>query len=273
MLKKRIISAILGAGFLAAFASTPIMADVSVSGTVKYKITSGTATAIGLDEAELKFKSSAEASNGWKMKSELELEIKGDDDFDLEEASFTLDMGMVAVQGGILENEGAVAGIIDEASGVEAGLSDEEPGLRVALNLMDGLDLDVTLAMGGAEGDETRIQAAYDLGFGTVSYIMDSAGSATGTKSAMHIGLAMDFDALQPYVGMTTLDSTSETILGLDYSISDNLAVGAELISSGGSSTTGFGVEYAVKPATLGAYVVSSGSSSTTTIWAEYAFK
>jgi opacity protein-like surface antigen len=273
MLRKKIVSAIIGAGFLAALVSTPAMADASLGGTVKYKIEMGSSTKIKLDEAELKYKSKGETSNGWKVSSELELEIKGDSSFDVEEASVKLDMGMFAIIGGILEEEGAVAGVIDEASDVKAGKGDEEPGLRVALNLMEGLDFDFTIAMHGAGsgGTETRIQLAYDLGFGKLSLITDSAPEAT-VKSAMHIGLAMSMGQISPFVGMTTLGSSSETILGLDYALSDDMTVGVEMVSASGSSTTGVGVEYKIKPITICASAISSGGSSSMEASVEYKF-
>ena len=100
-----------------------------------------------LEEAELKFTHKAELSNGWNAKSEVELEIGqgyNKNDFELEEASVTLDNKMISVALGLLEHKkgeyiGAASWnfeINELADGI--GINDETPGLRLGYIGMKG---------------------------------------------------------------------------------------------------------------------------------------
>lgn len=254
MLKQKIYSAIIGAGFLTAMSATSALAaDVSISGTIQtslfqYSSTSQTAGSdikvsssggsktynhmyTSFDETELKFKTKGETPNGWKTSAEIEMEIGqgGKNDFELEEASASIDFGSIKLTGGILEDWGTETGAawsysLDEWDTKVDG-SDESAAFRVGIKGIENLDLDLKLRFGsesisGVSGsdvavgaNETRIQAKYNFGMGVARFIYasrndtaansDDAGDYKFAETNTDMMVQLKLGKISPWIEIT----------------------------------------------------------------------
>ena len=278
---KKIYALLLAGCFASAMiGSTAVAADLKVSGYVKgyfasvsnnvgeYEEGIGVAdsgnkksasyTAIAYDEAELKFKGTAETPNGWKTYGEIELELKGKNTFDLEEASLNVDFGPVMLSMGILEDWSTHVGTAYPMglSERDTKFADETEALRVSLKAVPKLKLDLKLRMypedytgtsGGsspANMQETRLQSKFDFGIGWASLVYatlagsavdsDEKGDWKSSKNAVEAGLGFKFGPVEPFLLMITETAQDtkaaagsdevkkdwvETRLGLDFGL------------------------------------------------------
>lgn len=283
MLRKKILRSIIGAGILVVATASPAFAnDVSISGTVQtyflqYSGTKAASYGISADEAggpdtyssmatrfgesELKFKSKAETANGWKVKGEVELEIGqgGKNDFELEEASVTLDMGAISVTGGILEDPSTYTG---EAYSIglkewdtKVKHSDESAAFRIGVNAVENLDLSIKLRFGeetnsgkNVVSNESRVRAKYDFGMGSVQVMQaslddkpvdtNSSGDWGYAESNSSVMVSLSLGQISPWVevlntnqketdasGDTDEEKGSQMILGADFQLNDQMTI------------------------------------------------
>lgn len=199
-----------------------------------------------LREAELKFKKTSAMGGNWEIDYETELEIKGDDDFDLEEASATFKhTGGFYTALGVLEDKGLYEmGFIAETISEDAKGFDEVPSVRFGY-VTGPMDVDVRYHSSSSEvatgvdtdGDgnaddkrvfeqHLRLQAEYEQGplgaLATYSQVTNENVEGSGyqdAETANEGGTLSDADFAT--FDKQGLDSKTVLGLGVIYEIGD----------------------------------------------------